>query len=564
MLCVVSCGRSREDKLLDRAVEVMEERPDSALSLLEKVDKRALTSGEQRARYALLMSAALDKNGIDTTTFDIIRPAIDFYEKEGNPDDRLRTLYYQGRIYQNRGERNNALSTFYKALNIASQCHDSLTIARTLVAQGVLYYEFYDIESYTEKYTQAAQIYEKLNLPDYELDCLLNALNGCILTNKRQKADSILKICHGIKTNDIEFNRRLQGRILAYEIQFGTKNDILKWLKNQDEKISINESNAIDIAIAYNEIGENDLALKIINFLKKSDVPFDTLRYESIAVKILKELGDYEKALSIYSDFSLRKSLIDAAKFEENSRTIKEKHKVELQAQIDKRRKSQIVFFTIIIISVLGLGVIILLLMLRSNKIKKELAIEKIKAKELENDNLKAESEKLHFEKKRLVLEAENLSYRIEKLEDESEKLKSIIESREDLPQEVTDTIKERIEMLNSLLASRITDNSKYENQYDKWINDLTQNIEEFMNSNRLAFKATHTSFIKYLENHGLTTEEINYVCLYAIGLRGKEIGIYMKRPSHINTSSLIRRKLGLEKHETNLGNHIRNLLKTL
>jgi hypothetical protein len=84
------------------------------------------------------------------------------------------------------------------------------------------------------------------------------------------------------------------------------------------------------------------------------------------------------------------------------------------------------------------------------------------------------------------------------------------------------------------------------------------------MNSNRLAFQASHPHFIRYFEEHGLTVEEINYVCLYAIGLKGKEVGAYMKKRSHVNTSSTIRKKLGIDKHETNIGIYVRKLLKGL
>ena len=84
------------------------------------------------------------------------------------------------------------------------------------------------------------------------------------------------------------------------------------------------------------------------------------------------------------------------------------------------------------------------------------------------------------------------------------------------------------------------------------------------MNSNRLAFQASHPRFIRYFKEHGLTTGEINYVCLYAIGLRGKEVGNYMKKRSHVNISSAIRKKLGIDRHDTNIGIYVRKLLKTL
>ena len=124
--------------------------------------------------------------------------------------------------------------------------------------------------------------------------------------------------------------------------------------------------------------------------------------------------------------------------------------------------------------------------------------------------------------------------------------------------------IQTRIEMLNTYLASQISDHREFEKAYDEWVSELTADTEEFMNSNRLAFQASHPAFIEYFEDHGLTTAEINYVCLYAIGLRGKDVGSYMKKRSHVNISSAIRSKLGIDRHETNIGIYVRKLLRDL
>ena len=58
--------------------------------------------------------------------------------------------------------------------------------------------------------------------------------------------------------------------------------------------------------------------------------------------------------------------------------------------------------------------------------------------------------------------------------------------------------------------------------------------------------------------------DHYHYVCLYAIGLRGKDVGAYMKMRSHVNISSAIRRKLGIDRHETNIGIYVRKLLRDL
>ena len=57
----------------------MDSKPDSALAVLEGIPASKVKGKEISARYALLKSMALDKNCIDTTTFDILQPAIDYY-----------------------------------------------------------------------------------------------------------------------------------------------------------------------------------------------------------------------------------------------------------------------------------------------------------------------------------------------------------------------------------------------------------------------------------------------------------------------------------------------------
>lgn len=116
--------------------------------------------------------------------------------------------------------------------------------------------------------------------------------------------------------------------------------------------------------------------------------------------------------------------------------------------------------------------------------------------------------------------------------------------------------------MLNGLLAKEITNNDNYAKPYNKWLGSIRNDKTKFMDSTRLAFKASHPKFMEYIEQHGLTVDEINYLCLYAIGLRGKEVGEYIQMKSHYNISSEIRKKLAIDEHETNIGIYVRKLLK--
>ena len=195
---------------------------------------------------------------------------------------------------------------------------------------------------------------------------------------------------------------------------------------------------------------------------------------------------------------------------------------------------------------------------------ERDLAEEKAKVAELENERLKDVAE---LERQKAItaqLEAENMAHRIETLEQESESIRKLLDEEKDVSPQLRKAIQERMAMLNAHLAYYITDNESHNKPYDEWIKELTANREEFMDSTRLAFKASYPKFIKYFEDHGLSVQEINYVCLYAIGLNGVEVGRYMNRPGHINISSTIRKKLKIDKHQSNIGVYVRRLRESL
>lgn len=83
-MSVLSPGCSYHSEVwskMDQADSLMWSRPDSSMALLREIDTLSLNGKEEKARYALLMSMALDKNYIDTTTFSVLQPAIDYYLK---------------------------------------------------------------------------------------------------------------------------------------------------------------------------------------------------------------------------------------------------------------------------------------------------------------------------------------------------------------------------------------------------------------------------------------------------------------------------------------------------
>lgn len=96
-----SCDNRQAKALLLDVESYIQERPDSALRVLISVDSLMLNTKSLHARYSLLFAMALDKNYIDTTDVSVVMPAVNYYKRHGNPDERLKAYFYLGRIYLN-------------------------------------------------------------------------------------------------------------------------------------------------------------------------------------------------------------------------------------------------------------------------------------------------------------------------------------------------------------------------------------------------------------------------------------------------------------------------------
>lgn len=597
---IFSCTENSElEKQFTSAESLMNNHPDSALDVLRKINRPSLSSDKMKAKYALLMSQALDKNYIDTTSFDILQPAIDYFLRKGTADEKLRTYYYQGRIYQNRENNDSAMQSFMRGREYCGQASDTLTMANLLVAQGTILYTTYKFDDFIKVNLEAAELYRESGRPDYEILSLANVLDGSIQNGDKNLADSIMSIAHSKVSINPEYASAISPYVLLYAITFGKRDEIVDVLNYYNSGDTIEDMTKIDIAQAYSKIGDAYNAKRFIDLIDSSSDVRHSLKYYAVISDILEQNGDYADALEAYRNFSTTIDSIHQNIFSHDLLFAQERHEMEKSNLLKLQKRDRFIWLSLCVAFVLLIIIGYIYYRYRLSRAKNLLEEQENERLQLEQENLKKENEnlelrnhqaelekqnlqhtneKLELERHNAVLEkqkaelecerqslaAENLRLKIEQLEDESASLKGILEKRKDLAKPIEEAIKIRIEMLNGLLAAQITDNNAYAKSYGDWRDKLIQDKDEFMNTTRLAFKASHPRFIEYLEDHGLTESEINYVCLYAIGLRGKEAGEFMQLKRHYNISSEIRSKLGLSEHNTNIGIYVRHLMKDL
>lgn len=533
LLAITGCSHSNNSlKRMDTAESIIESSPDSALSILDSIPTSELRTRKEKARYALLKSIALDKNYIDTTTFDVLQPAIDYYSKHGTPDEKLKTYYYQGRIHQNANNDDLAMQAWLSGADI-NGCSDSLTLARLLVAEGILYHKQYKITSFIKCNLRAAEIYGALGKVDLQIRSYCHALNGTLILHNKIQSDSIALICKNLTANNPDLSNVVRNKLLTYIIEYGNTSEI-KTALEEHTKNNISDITKIKLATGYSKIGEPEMALK---YLDEVQIPQenveDSLSYLSIRAEVLDSLGMHKESKESMKRFANLLSKSDYEMFSSELLFAEKKHNMDMSVLVEKQKRWNIIWATTCIVFILIIIFIIGLFRYRLTLSKKKLA-------EQELDNLYME---------------------MERLEDERNHLSGILKNRAEMTPEMLSIIFERLDMLNSLLAKEITLNDSYARPL---IDSIRKDRDGFLKSTRLAYGISHPKFMKYLESHKLTEEEINYVCLYAMGLRGKEIGEYIQLKRHYVMGSGIRKKLGIDEHETNLGPYIRKLLKEL
>ena len=169
--------------------------------------------------------------------------------------------------------------------------------------------------------------------------------------------------------------------------------------------------------------------------------------------------------------------------------------------------------------------------------------------------------DKAGTEKRRTEIRNKRLMRSIELLEKEKVMLSSMRRDGE-LNEEMREMLEERLRVLNGFITAYLSGNCS-EQAYNE-LENMMSDRKDFIHSTRLSFAIGHPRFLEFLKEKGLTDMEIGYCCLHAIGLRGKEIVSYLNSKTYYNASSTIRKKLGLNEHDTNINLYIQKLIKEI
>ena len=295
----VSCGHSRLSRNLSDIEFLLDSRPDSALVLIRQIDTTSLKGKAAKAKFSLLHAAALDKNYIDTADTRIARPAVDWYDRHGNPEERLKAWMYLG-TEQFNGERyNEAIVSFSKAIEDTSEIRDKNLL-------GLLYSRI--AETYTRtREDNIAEIFIDKSISCF-LECdrrdqankeLIIKAKNLITQQKWETGDSLLLTL--LKDSSITSLQRgrLEGIYAITVLSSPHKDDILAY-PHMLRALSLNgrlENEDQYYAYAYllSLVGKQKLSDSILNQYRNSE-SHNRYSYYYWKHRIQKNRGDYEAA----------------------------------------------------------------------------------------------------------------------------------------------------------------------------------------------------------------------------------------------------------------------------
>ena len=521
VLCVsiFGCSRGLNDKL-DLADSLFNRNIDSSAIVLSSIDTSALHNISQKAWYDLQTWRMLELTDIDKFTTFNSRRIMMYYRHFGTKDKKAQAKFYYGRTLQLKENLRNAMDCYNQSLNLCSTARNAQLYGRTRYHQSELYESvFYDWDDCirwledAKSCFEASGDYERMTMCDVKTAAIMishgNYVAGAsqldlIKPNYLQEcSDDILskyyfvKLCSIIKTTRERNDLQNVLRYYIDEIPVSLQEESIIQLTKATLGQSTNKG------VEYYDIQVSDDG--IWNILR-STIIYDLLEFNEPANELYLFLRKYQQ--KVYEMMSA--AISQEVQFSDDQCQI-----------IENKRKITCGFFSVLF---LFIATAIILLYANYSTIKKNMVM----ARDL--DLIRG-------------------------------KLEAFMAQSPNVDNHMSEYLKERMDIVNSLICYHLSGGEAAYKKISNRMKEFSSTKDMVMDKNAEAFSAIYPKFTQSLLDKNLTKKEIEYCCLYALGMNGKEITSFLGNAGHFNMSSVIRHKLGLTSSDTNLGIYITRLI---
>lgn len=524
-------------RLLDEIESYMDDRPDSALVALEGIEKVGLDSRELKARHALLKWFLMLKTTGEIPEYEILKTAYDHYTIKKPSCERFLSHLYKGIYFIKHSDYENAMEEFIKAeddYEYAQAKHQALLHSY----KGYIHKRYYDYPSAISEVLLSAEKFREANSMRQFFYAIAEIVDCHIMNDDLEAASEYLDIAeknleYG-NARDIHDYYLIKAKVISRKYGHQACADMLDGYLD-DVK---DESNVISwrfIAYMYNNAGRYGKALECIEKEALYNDISNDQNYYFVLAEVKSSLKDYKGAVEAYKRAMDIDGSTETGKRITDVKYIEERHRNEVNQLKAKNQKNSIILISLVAL----LASIIIILQIRKR--------------------LQQRTE----EKKQLEIEKQRYESMYSEVVTERDELTRMIEDNT-MNEDTKNIIEKRLGLLNKVIVSYITDTSAANRKANEELEALVSDRDTFITQTRMTLESSHPAFFRYLYDKGLTDWEINYCCLYLIGLKGKDIGEYINLKRHYTYGSVIRQKLGLTENDTNLSLYLRKLMDNL
>ncbi|MBV5282749.1 MAG: hypothetical protein JZU53_10005 [Paludibacter sp.] len=203
----MSCSKTpNELKIVEK---IMEEHPDSALQILQKLPPEKYSSDASRALFGILLFQALDKNYLPLQPDSLINFSIDYYLKQKDEKYLAIAYFYKGRKLYSQKEYEKATKEFLSSIENCTNNTNNLLLGKNYSdLAAISFMQKENIEA-RKKYLKASSIFNKAKRPEFVLNEFLNIGQTYVVEKKYNIARLYYKKVYLLSTDSFTLGTAL-------------------------------------------------------------------------------------------------------------------------------------------------------------------------------------------------------------------------------------------------------------------------------------------------------------------------------------------------------------------
>lgn len=373
-ILLVGCAREQEltDSLI-YAEKLLRRNPDSALAVLKKIDKERITSIDDKALYALIVTQAEDRYYISRSRDTLIYSITQLYKMTKNDFHQMLSYYYMARIKYNTNNYSQSILNLLDAESIAKRRGDNFYLGMIYRSFANIYSKIHNNVEYLN-YSKASYDSFKRTGNQYYIDWAMLDIAKAYHSSKNY-ATSLNMAKAIIDTASVREDKLLivEGLRLAGKASYAVRdyNSALYYFEQVKRIGNASRFTADDyyqMGATYLRLDRIDDAIACMREMQPLFPNENRLKYE-----INKHLGNYKSAMeALENESDIQDGVINELANQNITEAVADYHKYErniMERDLKQERKMNIILISALVI-ILALVYVVIKLLIKNHRKK--------------------------------------------------------------------------------------------------------------------------------------------------------------------------------------------------